>query len=196
MFEPRRAASLAIGPCIIAGALLATAPASAQGLFEFLFGGAQRGNYERSVVAYAPDPGLGHSFRFAPDRRLERKKRVKLSPSITKAVEVTSPKKEPPPVAGPGPLGPFVNDPTLRAGDVVVTTQGLMVYRGGGGARHTTRDFVGIARAGKLVGRNQDLASIERANRRGQADTTIALTHSVEASKQANADGGKRQKLR
>lgn len=32
---------------------------------------------------------------------------------------------------GKGPLGPFLNDPTLRAGDIVMT-HGLMVFRGAG----------------------------------------------------------------
>ncbi len=69
---------------------------------------------------------------------------------------------------GKGPLGPFVNDPTLRAGDVVVTTKGLMVYRGDGGSRsHNDRDFVSVASASSLIpnSNKQQLISLETASR-------------------------------
>jgi hypothetical protein len=81
-------------------------------------------------------------------------------------------KVEPPPV-GAGPLGPFLNDPTLRSGDVVVTTEGLMVFRGRGGSRHSPRDFASLARAGSKTGQ---LAAIERANRRGLSPLLVVET--------------------
>ena len=66
---------------------------------------------------------------------------------------------------GKGPLGPFINDPTLRAGDVVVTAKGLMVYRGGGGSSHREGDFVSISNASGLVANKQTLISLETASR-------------------------------
>jgi hypothetical protein len=66
---------------------------------------------------------------------------------------------------GKGPLGPFLNDPTLRVGDVVVTTKGLMVYRGGGGLSHHESDFVGVSNASGLVANKQTLISLEKASR-------------------------------
>ena len=48
---------------------------------------------------------------------------------------------------GEGPLGPFLNDPTLRAGDVVVTTKGFMMFRGEESQSHRETDFVSIANA-------------------------------------------------
>jgi hypothetical protein len=66
---------------------------------------------------------------------------------------------------GKGPLGPFVNDPTLRSGDVVVTTKGLMVYRGGGGPPHRESDFVSVSNASGLVANRQTLISLEKASR-------------------------------
>jgi hypothetical protein len=66
---------------------------------------------------------------------------------------------------GKGPLGPFLNDPTLRAGDVVVTTKGLMVYRGDGGHSHSASEFVSVASASGLVANKQTLISLEKASR-------------------------------
>jgi hypothetical protein len=80
----------------------------------------------------------------------------------------------PPPVVGEGPLGPFVNDPTLRAGDVVVTAKGIMVYRGSAQAHHSDGDFVPVAEAAKIGGeRRRDLAQIERVNKRAPRITPI-----------------------
>jgi hypothetical protein len=67
---------------------------------------------------------------------------------------------------GEGPLGPFLNDPTLRAGDVVVTTKGVMVYRGNGGHSHSPKEFVSVAKAsGLLTAKKQTLISLETASR-------------------------------
>ena len=166
---------------IVLGAIAMPAPASAQGFFDFLFGGQQR--YQRSVVAYAPDPG------FDVPRLPERaQKRVRLSPAIEQAVG-GKPEKKPPPVVGKGPLGPFINDPTLRAGDVVVTSHGLMVYRGGSGTSHSSREFVGLSKAAGIAGNRETLASIEKANRFAAATGTAAVPPvSSEPIRQASAE--------
>lgn len=39
------------------------------------------------------------------------------------------------------PLTPFLNDSTLRRGDIVVTPDGAMTYRGGGSFSHRQEDF-------------------------------------------------------
>lgn len=41
----------------------------------------------------------------------------------------------------------IANDPTLRAGDVVATNDGLKVYQGAGGTRHRAADFTPIRRS-------------------------------------------------
>jgi hypothetical protein len=51
-------------------------------------------------------------------------------------VAVTPPQDE----AG-GPLSPFLNDSTLRRGDIVVTPEGALTYRGGGFFNHRREDF-------------------------------------------------------
>ncbi len=40
-----------------------------------------------------------------------------------------------------GPLSPFLNDSTLRRGDIVVTPDGAQTYRGGGSFNHRREDF-------------------------------------------------------
>src|SRR3954451_16944118 len=64
---------------------------------------------------------------------------------------------------GEGPLGPFLNDPTLRAGDVVVTTKGFMMFRGEESQSHRETDFVSIANASGLAANKKTLISLERA---------------------------------
>jgi hypothetical protein len=154
---PARGHTAAIFAALASAVILAPAPASAQGLFDFLFG--RPAYYEtRPVVAYAPDPG---DFR-DPPRRLKRAK----SRSLDDLVYTGKPEKKPPPPVGKGPLGAFLNDPTLRAGDVVVTPKGLMVYRGNGGSVHANKEFVGLAKARTLdKSERRILASIEKANR-------------------------------
>jgi hypothetical protein len=65
---------------------------------------------------------------------------------------------------GEGPLGPFLNDPTLRAGDVVVTTKGFMMFRGEERQSHRETDFVSIAHASGLAANKKKLISLERAS--------------------------------
>jgi len=65
---------------------------------------------------------------------------------------------------GEGPLGPFLNDPTLRAGDVVVTTKGFMMFRGEESQSHRETDFVSIAHASGLAANKKTLISLERAS--------------------------------
>jgi hypothetical protein len=151
--------------------LLLPAPASAQGLFDFLFGGRTSSRDERSIVAYAPDldsqmreaPRLRQ--RAAPLRPAHQVKRIKLKP-LPKLVFTEKPGREPPPPLGEGALAPFLNDPTLRAGDVVVTKQGLLVYRGSEGSRHRNSDFVSLGKARTLPQAERNfLTSIELANK-------------------------------
>jgi hypothetical protein len=148
---------------MLASALLmaAPAPAMAQNFFEALFGG-----FQPQASAYAPPPREQRLWRY------ENGEAVARAPGPRSLEEAYGkPEKVPPPLVGPGPLGPFLNDPTLRFGDVVVTTQGLMVYRGGGGSRHSPRDFVSLSKAGS---KTAQLAAIERANRRGQSPLVVA----------------------
>jgi hypothetical protein len=151
--------------------------------FAFLFGGSPREGRSAfaPAPAYVPAPSYrygsrssgystlpGYSDPYGSDR--DRDYRPEARPADLEGVhhgqspkEVMAAIKAVKP--GKGPLGRFLNDPTLRAGDVVVTTKGLMVYRGGGGASHRESDFVSISNASGLVANKQSLISLETASR-------------------------------
>jgi hypothetical protein len=178
---------------IIAGVLFAGS-AAAQGAnpFAFLFGGApQEGRsayspsppYARpeTIPGYSSLPGfsdpsiyeprrLRHSHPRAiyheqsrPHRRahlrpLEHKDHGQSAKEVMAAIEAVK--------SGKGPLGPFLNDPTLRAGDIVVTTHGLMVFRGADRHSHTESEFVSIANASRLIeAKKKMLISLQTASR-------------------------------
>jgi len=153
--------------------MAAPAPAMAQNFFEQLFGG----GFQPQAAAYAPTSrGVSRTW----PRREQRLRAVegqgygRSKSEVSRAFEESGkPEKVEPPPVGAGPLGPFLNDPTLRSGDVVVTSEGLMVFRGRGGSRHSPRDFASLAKAGS---RNSQLAAIERANRRGLSPLVVVET--------------------
>lgn len=168
-------ASVALACSSVSGA------AHAQSLFDVLFGrGAQFVPAPPPAPLYQP----GYGYERAPARlsrpgregeraghgRPERApKRVALRPSA----DEKSPKYTPPEVM-PGPLGQFLRDPTLRRGDVVATSRGLMVFRGEGGSRHSERDFVPLSGAKNFAAGNRaDLAALESALKRGHAPSHV-----------------------
>lgn len=158
-----------------------TAAAQSDNPFAFLFGGSPREGRSAYQPAppYVPAPAYGYGGRsygysalpgfsdpyghepgreYGPRPELEALPPPGQSPQeVMAAIKALKP--------GKGPLGPFINDPTLRPGDVVVTTKGLMVYRGGGGPSHREGDFVTVANASGLVANKQTLISLERASR-------------------------------
>jgi hypothetical protein len=180
---------------IIAGVLF-VGSAAAQGAnpFAFLFGGApQEGRsayspapaYARpeAMPGYSSLPGYSDPSIYEP-RRLRRPhpraiyheqsrppRRAHVRPvehkdahqgqsakEVMAAIEAVKP--------GKGPLGPFLNDPTLRAGDIVVTTHGLMVFRGADRHSHTESEFVSIANASRLIeAKKKMLISLQTASR-------------------------------
>jgi hypothetical protein len=153
---------------ILAPALAGSGSASAQGLFEALFG---RGAFQPAPPARAPSPFALPGYEGQPRLQYRRPpgytpKRVTRAPASR--IE-TSAKPAPyvaPPVM-PGPLGRFLRDPTLRRGDVVATADGLMVFRGSAGSRHSEKDFVPLSRGGALVAARArtELARLNRAVR-------------------------------
>jgi len=166
---------------MLACALLmaAPSPAMAQNFFEALFGG----GFQPQAAAYGPTArGVSRTWprREQRLRAFEGQGYGRSKTVVSRAIEESGkPDKVEPPPVGAGPLGPFLNDPTLRSGDVVVTTEGLMVYRGGGGSRHSPRDFASLARAGS---KNSQLAAIERANRRGKSPLVVVETAAASKS--------------
>lgn len=65
----------------------------------------------------------------------------------------------------PGPVGQFLLDPTLRRGDVVVTSEGLKIFNGAGRRQHEEGDFVALSAATQFkAGASPTLAAIDKAN--------------------------------
>jgi hypothetical protein len=161
---------------VIVAASFAGAPAHAQGLFDFLFGGGGRFvpappplhypdyGYERgrspARVARPPHEGEGERAH----RRALARSAVDEKPGKYVAPEVM-----------PGPLGRFLRDSTLRRGDVVATARGLMVFRGEAGARHSEHDFVALSGAKNFAAGNRaDLVALEAALKRGHAPSHVS----------------------
>jgi hypothetical protein len=165
---------------LAAASFAGTAAAQSDNPFAFLFGGAPREGrsayqpapsyvpaptygYGRRGYGYSALPGYSDPYGYEPGSDVPRPE-IEAAPApgqspkeVMAAIKAVKP--------GKGPLGPFINDPTLRPGDVVVTTKGLMVYRGGGGPSHRENDFVTVANASGLVANKQTLISLEKASR-------------------------------
>lgn len=161
------------------------APASAQGLFEALFG--RRDQYYRPAPPVFHPPGYdpGYQPRYAarpPASRRAEPRHRKSTKSVadadddaqkrdTRSLRYAEPSKPEPYVAPkvlPGPVGRFLLDPTLRRGDVVATAKGLMVYRGSGGERHKEKDFVALDDGGKkfVQGNKKTLLALDNVMKR------------------------------
>ena len=151
--------------CVAFGLMVAASQAQAQSLLEVLFG-------RQSI--FAPPPPLyqpGYAPRPAPQWR--RSQEPADAPRRISPVE-SKPEKYVPPEVMPGPLGQFLRDPTLRRGDGVATSKGLMVFRGQGGARHAERDFVALSNAaGFAAGNKANLVALERALKRGHTSQHV-----------------------
>ena len=134
-----------------AGIVISAGAAQAQGFFDYFFRG------------FRPPPPPMAYMQAAPVPKLQRNP---VTDGYMPGQEPSSkPELRPPPPVGKGPLGPFLFDPTLQSGDVVVTTQGLYVYRGPGGSEHQVRHFVPLARASV---KSAQLVAIDRAARKGK----------------------------
>lgn len=121
--------------------------ADAQGLFEALFGARPSG----PVMQYAP-LHAAPTVRTAPHTNTKSvSQNVRMEegsrPKVKRYIEPVKPGPYVPPKEMPGHLGRFLQDPTLRAGDVVATDKGLMVYRGPGGLRHNEKHFASVSSA-------------------------------------------------
>lgn len=150
--------SLAAGA---AGIALAAATPAQAGLFEFLFGGAferpQPQYHERSApldvhVTPRRKPAQPHAVKAAPDRK----------PVLAKAID---------PVKRPN---WYLEDPTLRRGDIVVLKGQVLVYEGGGRGSATKADFMSLDKS-RLISKGEK-SRIEK-----MADTSGPVTEPVVA---------------
>lgn len=166
---------------VLAGLAVQSAPAEARNLFQILFGG--HGPAARQASPYAEDLRIQRaSDRALYLRQVRREKRALAARKRLIALPASGNDRIAaratggnasrlrayvPPKTGAGPLGPFLYDPSLRRGDVVVTAKGLMVFVGRGGAQHRAGDFRTYAVARRSAGGPAArLNAIARANRK------------------------------
>lgn len=149
--------------------------ADAQGLFEAIFGPSSGPRLQYAARQEAPGMRTDHHIEPATVFRNVRHSADATRQQVRRHVETAKPGPYVPPKEMPGKLGRFLHDPTLRAGDVVATDQGLMVYRGPGGARHNEKQFVSVGTGSGVVGDKLPLLlAMDREARRSPAVTTDA----------------------
>ncbi|MGE3248176.1 MAG: hypothetical protein AB7F96_16975 [Beijerinckiaceae bacterium] len=139
------------------------APASAQNIFQLIFGGQQRRAEPQYRELRIPGPGYrkrdarrqrAKSGKRYSKRKQEKRDGRRVASSNGPMLEKSDFKIKPyvPPKVGRGPLGRFLYDRTLRRGDIVVTGKGLMVFAGRDRKEHRDKDFLSLARGGNLTG--------------------------------------------
>lgn len=187
---------------LLTAALLAgsASGASAQNFFAALFGGspyegrsaygpASRGSdydygYGRPVYnqpGYArPDDGTLDPADPRLQREIQRRRAAAKARRLAKAAEKAAApvaidgKKGivPTPDAPQGSLALFMKDRTLRAGDVVVTSRGFLVYQGSSG-HPTPASFVAINGSDAGKAERSNLLALERVSAMRTPNTTI-----------------------
>lgn len=145
--SPFRARILAAS--VFAAAAFAPGAALACNPIQFLFGGC------RPQPTPQPQPTLENLIERSqgPVVKAKRKHSAAASSHGAKQAAIA-----PPSGASVGSVAHFSEDKTLRRGDVVVTPEGFLVYRGAGGT-HGREDFEPLTKA------RDELASLEKASR-------------------------------
>ena len=152
MFQ-RRPRAHVLAAAVLAAAVLAPGAALACNPIEFLFGGC------RPQPSPQPQPSLEQMI----DRNQGQAARAKRKPVAGGAVRGAKQAAiAPPPGASVGSVAHFAEDKTLPRGDVVVTPEGFLVYRGQG-ATHSPADFEPLTKA------RDELASLQKASRNPRA---------------------------
>lgn len=161
--------------------------ASAQNFFQMLFGGGQA---REGRSAYQPSsgygqsalPGYGHSAygngTLDPaDPRLHREIRKRRAVAKRSDGSSGSVGRQTPVVATAdaprGSLAYFEKDKTLRAGDVVVTDKGFLVFQGGD---RDAKSFVAIDQSQRLKSDRKSLIALETVSQMRTPNLTIETT--------------------
>jgi hypothetical protein len=149
---------------LLAGGVLATVSPAQAGLFDFLFGGPPAPRYQaspypaQSMPMSPEDSARASASRKADDaaRRAAAQQRTadqaaRDKETVRQLLEV---------IQTQGAKAAFMLDPTLRAGDVVVTPSGIEVFEGSGGRMHSANQFRPL-RSSRLANR-ADLALLQK----------------------------------
>ncbi|HPG03749.1 MAG TPA: hypothetical protein PLB34_11780 [Rhodoblastus sp.] len=150
---------------VLAATILAPGAALACNPIQFLFGGCR----PQPTPQAQPAPSLEHRLDKS-QRPARAKRRAATSGGSHGAKQVAI---APPQGASVGSVAHFAEDKTLRRGDVVVTPEGFLVYRGAG-RTHSRDDFEPLTKA------RNDLATLEKASRNpgayAPAQSTVAAS--------------------
>ena len=153
-----------VAASVFAAAAFAPGAALACNPIQFLFGGCRP----------QPTPQPQTTLENLIDRKQGQAVRAKRKPVATgPARGAKQAAIAPPSGASVGSVAHFAEDKTLRRGDVVVTSEGFLVYRGQGGA-HSRNDFEPLTKA------RDDLATLEKASRNpGVAYAPVAVAETT-----------------
>ena len=160
---PRRLVRAALLAASVAAILPCMSGAASAGFFEALFGRREA----PQPVYMTPSPRQYLPLTVSP-LRPHMRAAVRPKPAVRTLRATAAPVKTVAarPAALPGPLGPFLLDPTLRRGDVVVTSDGLKIFTGVSASQHSTSEFTGLAQGAQFAaGKSSVLTSIDAANR-------------------------------
>jgi hypothetical protein len=127
---------------IVAGVLLATLPEAHAGLLDFLFG------HPAPVLGPSElPPPAASGFPQGPVFRHKSAAHHSSAPHLNAATCCKG---------GGDPIDALMNDPTLRKGDAVMMTQGMMIYEGSGNETlHRPSDFVVVPKAMSLSAKDR-----------------------------------------
>jgi len=151
-----------VAASVFAAAAFAPGAALACNPIQFLFGGCRP----------QPTPQPQTTLENLIDRNQGPVVKAKRKASAASSHGAKQAALAPPSGASVGSVAHFAEDKTLRRGDVVVTSEGFLVYRGQGGA-HSRNDFEPLTKA------RDDLATLEKASRTpgaAYAPATVAET--------------------
>jgi hypothetical protein len=139
---------------LVAGVLLATLPEAHAGFLDFLFG------HPAPAPVQSPSelaPPSGGKFSRRP---VFRHKSAANHPSAARMKAALCCKD------GSDPINAVMNDPTLRKGDAVMLSQGMMVFEGSGNESvHHPSDFVVVPKAVSLSSKDRGRIMAVSSNR-------------------------------
>ena len=151
---------------VLAATILAPGAALACNPIQFLFGGCR----PQPTPQLQPAPSLENLLGKSHGPARAKRRPTASGPSRgAKQVAIA-----PPQGARVGSVAHFAEDKTLRRGDVVVTPDGFLVYRGAG-RTHSRDDFEPLTKA------RNDLATLEKASRNPGAYAPAQATFAASA---------------
>jgi hypothetical protein len=143
------------------------------GFLEEFFGAFGSGGQQRAVEAPNVERPRQRAFKSSLDylpKGSNSRRRAASRKGGDKKVAGSGPIKKgfcydkPPQADDPGDAEALLHDTTLRAGDTIVTAEGLRVFQGGGGCPHKTGDFLALVDARSVKGAQRNsLLAIENA---------------------------------